>query len=158
MRSTCDRAPSLIEAVGGHRDSGARVLKELYFPHSPFLQAKIKYGSSLIWRSIIWGQELLSKGLHWRVGNGLPICAVQDKWLPRPSLFKVLALSSLPSFTLMVELQAVSGGWDQGLIRALFSPVDAKEILALSSLSSRVQDRLIWYYGNEGFFSVKYGY
>ncbi|KAH7576800.1 hypothetical protein JRO89_XS01G0152100 [Xanthoceras sorbifolium] len=76
-----------------------------------------------------WEKHCPGDAMH-GVGNVLNICAVQDKWLSRPFLFKVMAPSSLPSNTLVSELQAAYG----------------------------VQDRLIWYYGNDSFFSVKSGY
>ncbi|KAI9160304.1 hypothetical protein LWI28_006978 [Acer negundo] len=47
-----------------------RILKAKYYKNGNFLQASFKPGGSYIWRSILWGREILHKGLRWQVGNG----------------------------------------------------------------------------------------
>ncbi|KAL5847619.1 hypothetical protein ACOSQ3_011143 [Xanthoceras sorbifolium] len=121
----------------------ARVLKGLYFPHTHFLDAAAKQGASLIWRSIVWGRQLLVKGLRWRVGNGSTISVFQDKWIPPPSSFKILVPTSLPGSMKVAELCSVSGGWNSSFIRSHFSPLDAAAILSLPSPSFSSPDRLI---------------
>ncbi|KAL5757908.1 hypothetical protein ACOSP7_020519 [Xanthoceras sorbifolium] len=69
----------------------AVVLKHIYFPNSFFLQAKAKASFSFVWRSIVWGKNLLDKGVRWRVGNGETISIYNDKWLSRPLSFRVIS-------------------------------------------------------------------
>lgn len=42
----------------------ARILKGRYFYASDILQAEAGVGASYTWRSLLWGRNLLLKGLH----------------------------------------------------------------------------------------------
>ncbi|CAL8992514.1 unnamed protein product, partial [Prunus brigantina] len=66
----------------------AKILKARYFPDDDFMQASLGSSPSLIWRSILWGREVIEGGLLWRVGNGVSIRVLQDRWLPKPFTFK----------------------------------------------------------------------
>jgi hypothetical protein len=55
----------------------AKFLKAKYFNQGDFLTATAKVGCSHIWRSLMWGKELLSKGLRWNVGDGKSIDVFQ---------------------------------------------------------------------------------
>lgn len=68
----------------------SQVLKAKYYQNKEFLQAKLGRSSSYVWCSILYGQELLQKGLRWRIGDGSTIRIFHDPWLPSPSSsFKV---------------------------------------------------------------------
>lgn len=47
----------------------AKVLKPRYFKHVDIMKAHIGSNSSYIWRSLMWGRELLEVGLCWRIGD-----------------------------------------------------------------------------------------
>ena len=66
----------------------SKVLQAKYFPNSDFLASSAHVGCSHIWRSIVWGKELLEKGLRWNVGDGSNLKVFKDKWIFRPSFFK----------------------------------------------------------------------
>ncbi|KAK3205556.1 hypothetical protein Dsin_019602 [Dipteronia sinensis] len=65
-----------------------KVLKACYFRNGNFIEAKSNDDASFVWRSLIWGKELLKAGIRWCVGNGKSIFIYNDKWVPRPSTFK----------------------------------------------------------------------
>lgn len=66
-----------------HRDSLlACVLKGKSFPSSSFLQASQGRKASLDWQSIIWGREIIKKGVRWHTGNGESIFCKEDRWVP----------------------------------------------------------------------------
>jgi hypothetical protein len=48
----------------------ARVLKGRYFPHSDFWHAPKPRSSSYTWRSILFGRDLLLRGVLWGIGDG----------------------------------------------------------------------------------------
>jgi len=65
------------------------ILKEKYFPHWYFLNASLGSRPSYVWRSIFSANDLLTKGLVWRIGNGFDVNIWGNKWLPTPSSFAV---------------------------------------------------------------------
>jgi hypothetical protein len=50
------------------------------------LRASCPKRASFTWRSIIYGRELLKKGLVWRIGDGSCIKTMEDNWIPRASV------------------------------------------------------------------------
>ncbi|XP_060960954.1 uncharacterized protein LOC133031469 [Cannabis sativa] len=73
-----------------------RVLKALYFPQGNFMEATIGHYGSTVWRSILWGREILLKGSRWCVGNGSTIRINEDAWLPRGMPFSLRTKALLP--------------------------------------------------------------
>ena len=73
-----------------------RVLKGKYFKDCDFLGATKGYNPSYTWRSLIWGRELLKKGIRWRVGTGKNIRIYSDPWIPQPTSFKPISPISMP--------------------------------------------------------------
>ncbi|KAK3217682.1 hypothetical protein Dsin_011652 [Dipteronia sinensis] len=47
-----------------------KLLKAKYFRKDEFLRASLKLEASYVWRSIIWGRELLVKRIRWKVCDG----------------------------------------------------------------------------------------
>lgn len=67
-----------------------KVLKSRYFKNSDVMNDEIGNNLSYIWQSLIWGRDLLVKGLCWRVGNGQKIYAFSDSWIPCLPKFKCI--------------------------------------------------------------------
>ena len=61
----------------------ARVLKGRYFPTSSFLKDDIATKGSYVWRSLVWGRDLLFTGSRWRVGARSSLSIYSDWWLPK---------------------------------------------------------------------------
>ncbi|KAK2663928.1 hypothetical protein Ddye_002502 [Dipteronia dyeriana] len=102
--------------------------------------------------------ELLEVGSRWRIGDGDTVKIYQDRWLPRPSTFKVLSASLLGRDSLVSSLKLVSGEWNAMMIHDLFRPEDAKLILSLPFSSHRILDSLVWHFDKLGSYSVRIGY
>ncbi|KAL5541511.1 hypothetical protein UlMin_009221 [Ulmus minor] len=72
------------------------VLKAYYFPSRDFLNARKGSKASFVWRSIIWGREVIERGSRWRIGSCANIDVIQDRWVPNPPMFKFFDLPPLP--------------------------------------------------------------
>lgn len=59
----------------------AKVLKGPYFKNSDIMSADIGNNPSFLWRLLLWGRDLLAKGLCWKVGDDCNIYAFSDSWI-----------------------------------------------------------------------------
>ncbi|XP_073019495.1 uncharacterized mitochondrial protein AtMg00310-like [Primulina eburnea] len=59
----------------------ARVLKGRYHRHVDIMEAQLGNNPSFIWRSFVWGRELLREGLYWRIGDGKHIGVFHHRWV-----------------------------------------------------------------------------
>ena len=67
-----------------------KCFKARYFPRSNFLEAKESPNCLFVWRSLMAAMPILQSGHCLRVGNGVSINALKDKWLPNFPTNKVL--------------------------------------------------------------------
>ncbi|XP_013594530.1 PREDICTED: uncharacterized protein LOC106302609 [Brassica oleracea var. oleracea] len=70
----------------------ARFLRSRYYPNGSFLEASLGARPSYAWRSIIFGRQLLEKGLRRTIGSGDETSVWMDKWL-----FGEVPMAPLPS-------------------------------------------------------------
>ncbi|KAK3188794.1 hypothetical protein Dsin_028355 [Dipteronia sinensis] len=85
------------------------VLKQCYYPDSSLLHAECGTSNSFLWRSFMWGRELLDVGLQWRIGEGDSVLIYKDRWLPRPTTFKVFSPPILCEMARVQLLKTSSG-------------------------------------------------
>ncbi|XP_022150918.1 uncharacterized protein LOC111018954 [Momordica charantia] len=137
----------------------SRVLKGRYFKDCSFMEAKISGNPSYIWRSILWGRDLLKKGLRWRIGNGDSVFIYGDNWVPNQPTLKILSSPRLPLVSRVSSLvDHEEGGWQGDVVRDEFTPDEAKGILSIPIGRGAEEDRLIWNYEKTGVYSVRSGY
>jgi hypothetical protein len=67
----------------------ARLLEARYYPSGNLIDTAFIKNQSQTWQAIVYGLELVKKGLLWRIGNGTMVKIYRDNWLPRPSAMKV---------------------------------------------------------------------
>ncbi|KAL5566894.1 hypothetical protein UlMin_030058 [Ulmus minor] len=135
-----------------------KVLKACYFPNGDFLNARKGKHASLVWRSLVWGREIIENGSRWMVGSGRNIDIFKDRWLPEPSNFKVTTPPILPGIFKVAMLRLDNGDWNKALIEYLFNDDDANAILSLPIGSFDHDDVLFWHFTKDGDYTVKSGY
>lgn len=72
------------------------VLKGQYFRDGTFMTAKTGENPSFIWRSLMWGRNLLKEGVQWRIGNGESVRIYEDNWIPNHPNLKILSTPRFP--------------------------------------------------------------
>ena len=110
-----------------------RVFKARFFPNCPILDVKDSNSGSYAWKSILSAQNVIKKGMVWRIGNDQSVRIKEDKWLAvKPSR---VILSSLPS--VMAETRVSSlinpelGMWKSEEVNRAFLPHEASLILGI---------------------------
>uniref|UniRef100_A0A803NZ90 RNase H type-1 domain-containing protein n=1 Tax=Cannabis sativa TaxID=3483 RepID=A0A803NZ90_CANSA len=129
---------------------GNNVLKACYFPNNDLLSANCGRKASTIWRSLIWGKEIIKKGFRWRIGDGEEVRVLEDPWLPRPRSFKVFDKPHLPPELRVSELKLGSGLWNEEFIKNIFNNDDANLVLQIPCGDSPMPDRILWHYFRNG--------
>ncbi|KAL5550916.1 hypothetical protein UlMin_001092 [Ulmus minor] len=61
----------------------SQVFKARYFPSFSIWEATAKSNASYVWKSILWGRNLVAKGMRWRVGDGSSVSIYNSRWIPR---------------------------------------------------------------------------
>jgi hypothetical protein len=106
----------------------------------------------------VHGLNLLKEGLIWRIGDGKTMRIWHDNWLPRKEELKVLGEKARSWLIRVSSLIDDQGGWDEGLIRRTFPPIDVEAILKIKLSSRRPSNFLAWQHENNGCFSVRSAY
>uniref|UniRef100_A0A803QCJ0 SHSP domain-containing protein n=1 Tax=Cannabis sativa TaxID=3483 RepID=A0A803QCJ0_CANSA len=133
------------------------VLKAKYFHHSTFLDAGHGHSPSFTWLSIIWGRDLLKKGLLWKVGNGETIRTVDDYWVPGVRQLQYKAGCFPPSDNVNFFLHP-EGHWNREALDTYFDPPTVTSILHVPVGGCDKEDFLIWNNHPSGILSVKTAY
>ncbi|KAH9728345.1 putative reverse transcriptase/RNA-dependent DNA polymerase [Citrus sinensis] len=136
----------------------AKVIKARYYKNTDFLNAKVGSSPSFIWRSILWGRQVLQKGTRWRIGNGEKIQIQASNWIPRPTTFKPIVEPSLPTGAKVSELILPNQQWNESMINQSFARMDADIIKSILLPRTSQEDEIIWHYDRKGLYSVKSGY
>ena len=136
----------------------ARVLQARYFKNKDFLNAKLGWNPSFIWRSIIWGRHVIKNGLRWRIIDGHNVQVYKENWLLRPLTFRPVSKPTLPTNTLVFELINDENQWNERLIYNHFDKMDADRIVSIPLPRRPIKDQLLWHYEKRGQYTVKSGY
>ena len=104
----------------------SRVYKAKYFPHCSFAEAKVGWNPSYAWRSLMATQSIIQRGMRWQVGNGNKIRVWHDKWVPRPSTYKVITEENPQSSNALVceLINRATKEWNKDKLDSWFLPED----------------------------------
>ncbi|XP_065620312.1 uncharacterized mitochondrial protein AtMg00310-like [Quercus suber] len=138
----------------------SHVCKAKYFPRCSFVEASLGLRPSYAWRSLMAAHCVVRRCMRWQVGNGIIVRVWWDKWIPRPSTYKVL-MSERPNFenALVCELiNRATSEWNMEKINSWFLPEDRETITSIPLSTIDTNDRLIWAENRSGKFTVKSAY
>ncbi|KAL5560757.1 hypothetical protein UlMin_036968 [Ulmus minor] len=133
----------------------ARVLQGFDFTNSTFLQVRKTSSASFVWRSILWGRELLMQGSHLKIGSGNDTYIYHDRWLPRDGSFRISSPQVLGELSKVSLLKTATGQWNSSLITDSFHPDEAAAILSLPTPNRPTADSLTWHYNKRGHYTVR---
>ncbi|PRQ18658.1 putative reverse transcriptase zinc-binding domain-containing protein [Rosa chinensis] len=134
------------------------MLKAKYYPKHNVMEAKLGSNASFLWRSFIWGKELLEKGVRWRVGDGRSIKVFGDPWVPGLENFKLSSRNGVDSDMFVANLMVERGVWNLSLLEQIFSEQEREAILKIPLIRTGRPDACIWNYCKNGRYEVKSGY
>jgi hypothetical protein len=132
----------------------AQIISAKYYPHSSFLESKLGRRPSFIWRSFMGAKELLSHGIHLRIGDGRSIKIWGDNWLPNIGSLSV-PLESNPFSDALVSNLINSSilGWNCSIIDNM-----TKIIKNIPLCPSLPPDKNVWSGTFNGLFYVRSAY
>ena len=119
----------------------ARVLKAVYYPQCTLLEAELGTRPSQIWRAILDGRDILAQWIIRRIGNGEETDVWVQNWIPREN-FKRPVTSLVPNPPSKVSdfIDPNTAEWKEGLVRTVFTPFGAEEILKIPLCTRNVTD------------------
>jgi hypothetical protein len=135
-----------------------RVLRAKYYPQGNLIDTVFAGNPSPTWSAIAHGLSLLKEGLIWRIGDGRKVRIWRDNWLLRKEALKVFTDRGRSRLIRVSSLIDDLGGWNEGLIRRTFLPINADAILRIKLSDRRPKDFLAWQHENNGIFTVRSAY
>ncbi|KAH9681066.1 hypothetical protein KPL71_026800 [Citrus sinensis] len=136
----------------------AKILKAKYFKHADFMEAKLGSNPSSVWRSILWGRQLLHEGLRWRVGNGHKISVFSKNWMKQGEFHNPTSIARLYNDAVVADFIDEKNQWKQEMVAQHFPKEITERILKIPLPKTPQEDVMIWSYDKHGAYSVKSGY
>lgn len=94
------------------------------------MESSLGSNPSYIWRSLIWGRELLDRGLCWRIEDGSTVDIFRDRWVPTRQQKLGAECIRLPEGS-KVSTLIRNGKWNEPKLRQVCLPYIANEILPI---------------------------
>lgn len=103
--------------------------------------------------NLMWGKEIISKGLRYRVGNERKIHMFKDPWIPRATTYKLLTRGLEAENTLVADYIDEEGIWK---VEELEKSMSLEEVNLIRRIltNKRVQDRWTWQFEKSGNYTV----
>ena len=115
--------------------------------------------TSPVWRSIIFGLELLKKGVIWRIGNGAKIKIWRHNWIPRGINLKPPGKHTPCRLNWVSQLiDNNTKEWDTKILKRFFFSHDVEEITKIKIPWNPMEDKIARHYEKTGCFTVRSAY
>ncbi|KAL8461911.1 hypothetical protein ACS0TY_033110 [Phlomoides rotata] len=136
-----------------------RIFKAKYFSRGNFLNANVGHSPSFAWRSIWSSQDVVSKGVRWRVGLDSQVRVWGMPWLNDDQSFYVdtPVVSGFEDLTVQDILVPETRMWDDVVISTCFAE-DRRRILKTTVCPTAGADSLIWHFSDTGEYTVRSAY
>lgn len=123
------------------------------------MHAEAPRSASYTWHSILFGRELLKRGVKWGIGDGTNIRIMGDHWIPSmpPELLQVKSPIP-PNATVHCLLDDELGTWNEESVHAFFHDDVAEEIMQLPISQHGGEDYARWPHTKFREFSVRSAY
>ncbi|XP_024013803.1 uncharacterized protein LOC112087890 [Eutrema salsugineum] len=137
----------------------SQVMRSRYYDNDNILDAEIGTRPSFGWRSILFGRDLLERGLRLMVGNGASIRVWTDLWIEDGDYRAPLRKNSLVDLELKVEdlIDHRRKWWDRDKLEEHFLQRDIDLIIKIKPILSS-PDFWCWKAERSGEYSVKSGF
>ncbi|CAL8991787.1 unnamed protein product [Prunus brigantina] len=163
LKKTADMNRALLAKIGWRmhtRDQGlwAQIYEKKYLKGCSILDTHgvSKQDCSATWRSVLYGVELLKKGMVWRVGNGEHVKFWKDNWVADLPLLQYAGAQSGIDLDCKVSNFFKEGWWDIAKLRAVLDEVMVQKITCFPvGFGGNSQDAQIWKPTSNGIFTVK---
>ena len=109
----------------------AKILKAKYFKHTDFMDAKLGSNPSFVWRSILWGRQLVHEGLRWRVGNGRKISVFGRNWMKKGELYNPTSIAMLSNDAVVANFIDEKNQWKQEMVAQHYPKEITERILKI---------------------------
>lgn len=63
-----------------------------YYPNNHVFHSFLESSPSFVWKRLVWGEDLLCKGLSMRIGSGGSTYVFGNPWIPSYSCFKAITV------------------------------------------------------------------
>ncbi|GJN28463.1 hypothetical protein PR202_gb16590 [Eleusine coracana subsp. coracana] len=137
----------------------SKVIKGKYYPHATFMTATRRKKTSQTWKAMLWGCEVLKKGLIKRIGQGSSVDVWEHNWIQGISSMKPRVRLPDASVTMVSELFVLNTRiWDEQLVRDTFIHIDAEKILRIRPGVRLSEDVDAWSLERHGQYSVRSAY
>ncbi|KAL9432936.1 hypothetical protein AB3S75_027866 [Citrus x aurantiifolia] len=109
----------------------ATILKANYFKHSDFMEVKLGSNPYFVWRSILWGRQLLHEGLRWSVGNGHKISVFSRNWMKKGEFHNPTSIARLSNDAVVADFIDEKNQWKQEMVAQHFPKEIIERILKI---------------------------
>ncbi|KAF8114083.1 hypothetical protein N665_0042s0005 [Sinapis alba] len=81
----------------------SQIMTSKYYANDNFLYARLSSRPYFAWRSILYGRDLLTKGLYKMVGNGLSLKFWTDSWIRDGNMRRPFIINKITNSEIDVE-------------------------------------------------------